>query len=60
MIIYSSKVSSSENEFIEFKMPTFYLESVMVLNLEAIISERNIDSKLEAYNKNKSKEDLFK
>ena len=60
MIIYSSKVSSSENEFIEFKMPTFYLESFMVSKLESIISEQNIDSKLEAYNKNKSKEDLFK
>ena len=60
MIIYSSKVSSRENEFIEFKMPTLYLDHIQVLKLEGVISKHNIDSKLEAYNKNKSKEVLFK
>ena len=60
LIIYSNKVSSTENEYIDFKMPTLYLDLSDVSDFEAVISEKNIQSKLEAYNRNKSKDDLFK
>ena len=60
LIMYSSKVSSTENEYIDFKMPTLYLDLSDVLEFEDVISEKNIQSKLDAYNSNKSKDDLFK
>ena len=60
LIMYSSKVSSTENEYIDFKMPTLYLDLSDVLEFEAVISEKNIQSKLNEYNSNKSKDDLFK
>ena len=60
LIIYSSKISSTENEYIDFKMPTLYLDLSDVLEFESVISEKNIQSKLEVFNKHKSKDDLFK
>lgn len=60
LLIYSNKVSSTENEYIDFKMPTLYLDVSDVLELEKVISDKNIKSKLEEYDDNKSKDDLFK
>ena len=60
MIMSSSKVSSTENEYIDFKMPTLYLDLVHAEELKQIISQENIEAKLGAYNKEKANEDLFK
>ena len=60
MMIYSSKVSSTENEYIDFKMPTLYLDLAHAEELKQIISQENIEAKLSAYNKEKANEDLFK
>ena len=60
LIISSSKVSSTENEYIDFKMPTLYLDLAHAEELKQIISQENIEAKLGAYNKEKANEDLFK
>ena len=60
MIMSSSKVSSTENEYIDFKMPTLYLDLVHAEELKQIISQENIEAKLGAYNKEKANEVLFK
>jgi len=59
-IIYSNKVNSSANEFIDYKIETFYFDIIHVKSLLKGISEEEINNKINEHEKQNEVEDLFK
>ena len=59
-LIKSNNVSASSNEFIDYKIETFYLDKKQVNNLINGISKTSIEKIITEHKKNKEVENLFK
>lgn len=57
--IQSSKIDASDNEFITYSLPQMLISEDSLDNFIYVISESNISSVLDKYNKSKEAESLF-
>ncbi|HOF02173.1 MAG TPA: hypothetical protein PLG34_00560 [Spirochaetota bacterium] len=59
LVIFSNKIESDSNEYIDFKIDPIYLDKNHVISLLEGISEKSMKKVINEHEKNKKNEDLF-